>query len=274
VYEALTGWAIVWGVRRLPLSEIENEFERNLCWGDDERYLYNPNRKKASVFGHCLRIAEVLRLVNRYSPGKRVADLACGQGNFSLLLAEQGFDVTAVDIQEDFLRYAKKKHTHGTFRTVRANLIEYRDPERFDCVLAGEVIEHVAFPRELIRSLRENLRPGGICVITTPNGGDFSSELPTFSEVKDVSALIPKQFHWGDHLFLYTAEELRGLLEEAGFEVLHLEKYHSAYVSQIKAVRYLMPLALLKWLERRTRHWRKNGKDSANLLIAVGRLRA
>lgn len=261
-------------MRRIALSETENSFERDLCWGDDERYLYNPNRRKASVFGHFLRIEEVVRLVKLFSPGSRLADLACGQGTFSLLLAEAGYDVTAVDIQEDFLRYARKKHTHGTFRTVHANLMEFRDAQRFDCVLAGEVIEHVAYPRELLRSLRENLRPGGICVITTPNGADFSSTLPTFSEVKDVSALIPKQFHWGDHLFLYTDGELRGLLEEAGFEVLYLEKYHSAYVSQIKALRYLMPLGLLKWLERRTRHWPKKGKDSANLLIAVGRLRA
>lgn len=260
-------------VRRLSEAELESDFERNLCWGDDERYLYNPNRRKASVFGHFLRIEEVLRLVKRFAPGKRLADLACGQGNFALLLAEAGFDVTAVDIQEDFLRYARKKHTHGSFRAVRGNLIEYRDAEKFDVVLAGEVIEHVAYPRELIRSLRENLRPGGICVITTPNGSDYSSQLPTFSQVSDVTALIPKQFHWGDHLFLYTEAELRGLLEEAGFDVVYLEKYHSAYVSQIKALRYLMPLWLLKWLEKKTRHWPKNGKDSANLLIAVGQLR-
>lgn len=260
-------------MKRLAPSDIETDFERQYCWGDDERYLHNPNRRKASVFGYFLRVEEVLRLIKCFSPGPRVADLACGQGNFSLLLAEAGFDVTAVDILEDFLRYAKKKHTHGKFQTVLGNLMEYRSAEKFDAVLAGEVIEHVAYPRELIRSLRENLRPGGICVITTPNGADYSSTLPTFSQVKDVTALIPKQFHWGDHLFLYTAEELRGLLEEAGFEILHLEKYHSAYVSQIKAPRYLMPLGVLRWLERKTRHWGKRGRDSANLLIAVGRLR-
>jgi 2-polyprenyl-3-methyl-5-hydroxy-6-metoxy-1,4-benzoquinol methylase len=258
-------------MRRVPESEIETDFEKQFCWGDDERYLYNPNRRKASVFGHFLRIEEVLRLVREHCRGKRVADLACAQGNFGLLLAEQGYDVTAVDIHPEFLKYAKKKHTTGKFLTVQANLIEFRDPQGFDCVLAGEVIEHVAFPDKLIESVRANLKPGGICVITTPNGSDYSSRLPTYKQVSNIEELIPRQFHWGDHLFLYTEAELRELFKNAGLEVVYLEKYHSAYVSQLKAIRYLLPMAALKLIERGTRHMKKQGKDSANLLIAVAR---
>jgi 2-polyprenyl-3-methyl-5-hydroxy-6-metoxy-1,4-benzoquinol methylase len=258
-------------MRRVSETEIETDFERQFCWGDDERYLYNPNRRKASVFGHFLRIEEVLRLVEKYSPGRRVADLACAQGNFGLMLAERGYDVTAVDIHPEFLKYAKKKHTHGIYKTIQANLMDFRDPDGFDCVLAGEVIEHVAFPEKLIASIRDNLKSGGICVLTTPNGADYSSTLPTYKQVTNLEELIPKQFHWGDHLFLYTTDELRELFTQAGLEVIYIEKYHSAYVSQLKAIRYLLPLSALKFLERKTRHWKKDGNDSANLLIAVAR---
>lgn len=258
-------------MRRVPESEVESEFEKEFCWGDDERSFYNPNRRKASVFGNALRLEEVLKLVNAYSSGKRVADFASAQGNFGLLLAEQGYDVTAVDIHPEFLKYARKKHTHGEFKTVQANLIEFRDPNRFDCILAGEIIEHVAFPDQLLGSVSANLKEGGICVLTTPNGADYSSKLPTYKQVSNIGELIPRQFHWGDHLFLYTEEELRELFTRAGFEVLYLERYHSAYVSQIKAIRYLIPLGCLKWMERKTRSWKKRGKDSANLLIAVAR---
>ena len=258
-------------MRRVPESEIETDFERQFCWGDDERYFYNPNRHKASVFGHFLRIEEVLRLVEKHSPGNRLADLACAQGNFGLLLAERGYDVTAVDIHPEFLNYARKKHTHGTFRTIQANLMEFRDPEAFDCVLVGEVIEHVAFPEKLLTSVHANLKPGGICVLTTPNGADYSSKLPTYKQVTHLEALIPKQYHWGDHLFLYTVEELKELFTRAGLELLLVEKYHSSYISQMKAFRYLLPLSMIKLLERKTRHWKKEGRDSANLLIAVAR---
>ncbi|MBY0471076.1 methyltransferase domain-containing protein [bacterium] len=258
-------------MRRVSESEVETDFERQFCWGDDERCFFYPNRRKASVFGYFLRIEEVLRLIRIFAPGRRVADLASAQGNFALTLAEEGYDVTAVDLHPEFLKYAQKKYTHGKFKTVNANLMDFRDTERFDCILAGEVIEHVAVPDQLLKSAWENLKPGGIVILTTPNGADYSSTLPTYNQVDNIEELMPKQFHWSDHLFLYTTEELRELLTEAGFDCVYMEKYHSAYVSQIKAIRFLFPMRFLKWLEKKTRHLPKAGKDSAHSIIAVGR---
>lgn len=260
-------------MRRVPLDEIESEFEKQFCWGDDERHYYNPNKKKAAVFGHFLRIREVQRLVKQFSPGPRVVDLACAQGLFSLILAEAGYDVTAVDIKEEFLKYARKRHTHGKLNTVLSNIMEYRSQEPFDCALAGEIIEHVARPDQLLASVSANLKQGGVVILTTPNGEEHGSKLPTYSQVTDIEALIPRQFHWGDHLFLYTIPELTALFDRAGFDVVYAEKYHSSYVSQIKGVRYLMPMGLLRWIERKTRHIKKAGKDSANLLILVAKKR-
>lgn len=258
-------------MRRVPESEIADEFERSICWGDDERHLYYPDRRKAAVFGHFLRIEEVLRLVDLHSPGKRVADLACAQGNFALLLAEKGYDVTAVDLHPTFLRYAQKKYETGKCRFIQSNIMEFRDPDGFDCILLGEVIEHVAHPERLLLQAVKNLKPGGVLILTTPNGAEFSSGLPTFKEVTDLEALIPRQFHYGDHLFLYTVEELHELFSRVGLTPLYTEKYHSAYVSQIKGIRYLMPLRLLQWMERKTRHWKIKNKDSAGLLILAAK---
>ena len=40
----------------------------------------------------------------------------------------------------------------------------------FDCVVAVEVLEHVERDREFIRHVRRVLRPGGVFLMTTPNG--------------------------------------------------------------------------------------------------------
>lgn len=260
-------------MRRIPESEIESDFERQYAWGDDERHLYHPNRRKAAVFGFFLRLETVIDLVKKYSPGKRVADIASAQGNFSVLLAEAGFEVTAVDLQEDFLRYARKKHTHGKLETVHANFLEYRDAQGFDAMIMGEIIEHVAFPEQLLECARANLKPGGILVLTTPNGNEYAQGLPTYKQVTNLEALIPRQFHWGDHLFLYTDEELTELLDRAGFDVLVLKKQNSSYVSQMKGIRYLFPLAVLRWFESIARHWKKHGKDSTNSIVLVAKKR-
>ena len=264
-------------MKRVAESEIQNEFERQYAWGDDERHYYNPNRRKASVMGYFLRLNTVLEMVRTYAPKgpgngvSRIADMASAQGNFGLLLAEEGYDVTAVDIKEEFLAYAKKKYTGGKFSCVQANLMEFRSNEPFDCVIMGEVIEHVAYPDQLLKAAWENLKPGGILVLSTPNGDEFGQPLPTYSQVSDLSTLIPRQFHWGDHLFLYTEAELTQLLVAQGFEVKTIRKINSCFVSQIKGARYIMPQAFLHWLENRSRSWKKNGKDSTCNMVAVAR---
>jgi 2-polyprenyl-3-methyl-5-hydroxy-6-metoxy-1,4-benzoquinol methylase len=140
--------------------------------------------------------------------------------------------------------------------------MDYQDKELFDSVLMGEIIEHVAFPQNLLKVAHRNLKTGGVLILTTPNGNEYAQGLQTYSQVTDIEALIPKQFHWGDHLFLFTEEELRKLLDEAGFEVLEVVRLNSSYFTQIKGVRYILPLAALKWIEKKTRNWKKMAKTA------------
>lgn len=44
------------------------------------------------------------------------------------------------------------------------------DSASFDCVVAVEVLEHVERDRDFIRHVRRVLRPGGMFLMTTPNG--------------------------------------------------------------------------------------------------------
>jgi glycine/sarcosine N-methyltransferase len=51
-------------------------------------------------------------LAERARPGTRVLDLACGTGGHSLALAEQGFQLLGVDLDEAMIREAERK-AHG-----------------------------------------------------------------------------------------------------------------------------------------------------------------
>ena len=259
------------GMRRVLASEISGDFERDLCWKDDEKYLYHPNPRKASVMGYQLRLDTILGWVEQLSLGRRIGDFATATGTFGLMLAEKGFEVTAVDINSDFLNYALKKHAHGDYKTVHSNIMEYQTLVPFDCVVIGEVIEHVAYPKDLLAACRRNLKKDGILILSTPNGNQYGSTLPTYSQVTDLSALIPRQFHWGDHLFLYTDVELKALLEESGFEVIQIEKLDASFVSQMKGIRYLFPKSFLKWLEKKTRGFKKNGKDTTCCIVVAAK---
>jgi 2-polyprenyl-3-methyl-5-hydroxy-6-metoxy-1,4-benzoquinol methylase len=261
---------------RLPsIEECENEFQRSLAYGDDVRQFFHPRRRKPGPFSYHLRMHHVVSAFRDFlPPPSEIADVACAAGNFALVLAEQGYRVTGVDLLDDFLAYARKKRTGGEIEFVRGNLMEYRHPRPLDGILMGEVIEHVAWPEHLIQSAYANLRAGGIFVLTTPNGTFSGNDLPTFKDVTgDRKKYEEVQFHHGKHLFLYTPEEMRGLLASGGFEVLRVETFNSHYLTKSGALRYLFSFEMLKRLDRRLSRVPHKGASSANMMIAVARKR-
>jgi 2-polyprenyl-3-methyl-5-hydroxy-6-metoxy-1,4-benzoquinol methylase len=259
---------------RLPkINECESDFEREFGWGDDTRQFFHPKRRKPGPFSYHLRMQHVLELFSRYLPQPaEVADIACAAGNFALTLAESGYGVTAVDLLEDLLRYAKRKHTSGNIQFVQANLMDYRHPTPLDGILMGEVIEHVAWPEDLLAAAHRNLRPGGLLVITTPNGEYGGNDLPTFSQISsDRREFEGRQFHHGHHLFLYTEKELKNLLESRGFELLEGRVFNSHYLTKSGFLRYFFSEHGLRKLDDHLSPWKFRGGSSANMMVVAAR---
>ena len=77
----------------------------------DEEYLYQFR------IWYLDRINAIIQSVKKSfsnSRKKRILDIDCAQANLSLLLAKAGYDITAIDINKNFLNYAKKvKHFKG-----------------------------------------------------------------------------------------------------------------------------------------------------------------
>jgi 2-polyprenyl-6-hydroxyphenyl methylase/3-demethylubiquinone-9 3-methyltransferase len=151
-------------------------------------------------------------------PGARILDVAAAQGNFSLALAEMGYDVTWNDLRAELEEYVRLKHERGRLTFAPGNVFDLHFPELFDCVLITEIIEHVAHPDEFLRKIANLVRPGGAIVMTTPNGGYFMNRLPSFSDCEDPSQFENCQFQPnGDgHIFLLWEHEIRSLADAAG----------------------------------------------------------
>lgn len=184
-----------------------------------------------------LRVSRMRSMLRDLLPrGARVLDVACGQGTLTLMLAEDGFSVTGVDIQPAAISYAKKKYTGGNVRFLVANFDEWTDENRYDAVIMGEFLEHVAWPERMVARAVERLVPGGYLLVTTPNGRFLRNPLPSFSKITDRTDLERRQFQPdGDgHLFLFTQEELRNLLARAGLS-LQEECLYGSYLLRLCA---------------------------------------
>jgi len=180
------------------------------------------------------RFAITLELVRKAAPPPaRVLDIAAAQGNFTLALAEEGYDVTWNDLREELADYVRLKYERGRveFRPGDAFKLNFEKP--FDIILATEIIEHVAHPDEFLTNVARLTRPGGYAVITTPNGGYFRNNLPKFSEHADPSIFESRQFgpDGGDHIFLLHEVELQTLAQRAGCSVREIRLHTSFFLN-------------------------------------------
>lgn len=79
-----------------------------------------------------------------------------------------------------------------------------------DVVCAFEVIEHLFEPRKFVAGIRPIVAPGGLLVLSCPNGQGFDIAM-LGAEALAVDA---------EHINLFNPDSLRRLVESCGFEVL------------------------------------------------------
>lgn len=108
--------------------------------------------------------------------GDSVLDVGCSQGIASILLAREGFAVTAIDVHPDSVAYARTELARETpavqsrLSIVETDLATLAPGAAFDSILLGEVIEHQARPDRLLREAKSRLNPLGRMIVTTPFG--------------------------------------------------------------------------------------------------------
>lgn len=99
--------------------------------------------------------------------GKRVVDMACGEGYGSNVLAGVAASVVGVDANPE-------AHEHSRLRYAQPNLRFERDlvesfVEPCDAVVFLQTIEHVQDPGAILEHFKSMLSPGGVAYVSTPN---------------------------------------------------------------------------------------------------------
>src|SRR3569832_184980 len=83
-------------------------------------------------------------LAKEFVQGKKVLDIACGEGYGSNLLAEAAEMVQGVDIDESIIAKAKNKYTAKNLRFAGGSVEKIPfDASSFDVVVSFETLEHI-----------------------------------------------------------------------------------------------------------------------------------
>jgi ubiquinone/menaquinone biosynthesis C-methylase UbiE len=102
--------------------------------------------------------------------GRCVVDLGCGAGDMLNALAGEFEQRIGLDAFTVRLEQSDSAHTRDwEHRIADLNLPFPLETESVDAVMANQVIEHIVDPVRFVAEIHRVLRPGGRCMITTPN---------------------------------------------------------------------------------------------------------
>ena len=149
----------------------------------------------------------------------RILDIGCGGGLLCEPLTRLGASVVGADPAETNIAvarlHAERSELTIDYRATTAEALADAG-EKFDIVLAMEVVEHVADVQLFIARCAEMVKPGGVMVVATLNRTLNSFALAIVG-AEYVLGWLPRATHRWEKFV--TPDELEIALELAGFEV-------------------------------------------------------
>lgn len=161
------------------------------------------------------------RLLDRITlpPHAAILEPGCGTGGNFAMLARRG-DLFAMDSDQAALRFAAERHPAHLAWGSLPDHIPFGDTQ-FDLAVMTDVIEHLDNPLAALRAVRARLKKDGWIVLTVP----------------------ANPWLWSDHDSThhhrrrYRADELSGIMNDAGFKVVCLTYYNFVLFVPIAAAR-------------------------------------
>ena len=164
--------------------------------------------------------------------GKRVLDMACGEGYGSAVLARGAESVLGVDANPDAFEHARLRYTAQNLHFERGMVENHGEPGSYDAVVFLQTIEHVHDPVAVLRHFSSLLADGGVAYVSTPNlltlapPGAAKSDNPWHLKeyrAHEFDALCRTVFSHVELLGLFHARKLRlhELALACGWDAVH-----------------------------------------------------
>ena len=110
-----------------------------------------------------------------FAQGKKVLDIACGEGYGSNLLAKAASSVIGVDVAYEAILHAKKKYSCNNIRFIQGDCAAIPISNNYiDLVVSFETIEHHARHKEFILEIKRVLKKDGLLIISSPDKKEYT----------------------------------------------------------------------------------------------------
>ncbi|MFN7209294.1 MAG: class I SAM-dependent methyltransferase [Aggregatilineales bacterium] len=157
---------------------------------------------------------------------KVILDCGCGRGFYlNMLRAVSACQLYGLELEPEIIAKARANLAAlPAITLVRASIYEQPfEDARFDGVILSEVLEHLDDDLRGLREVYRVLKPNGVVAITVPNA-DYPFWWDPINKTLETLGLPPIKRGvlagiWANHVRLYRREQLRSVVEAAGFVV-------------------------------------------------------
>lgn len=175
----------------------------------------NPLRVRFIIEG--LINTGLIRAENKNKPdvlkGIKILDVGCGAGILTEALAKLKADVTGLDPSKELVKIARDhldgQSIHVEYITEFIEDYAIKNAEKYDVVVASEVIEHVPEKRSFLKGMAKCVKPNGSIFITTPNRSIVSWFTTIIAEL--IKVLQKNSHDWRQFI---TPSEVGDILNE------------------------------------------------------------
>lgn len=142
---------------------------------------------------------------NIIGTGKTVLDIGCRDGGLTKYFSTGNF-VTGIDIDENALGRAREKFGIKTISADLGGDWHELHNEKYDFVVAGEVLEHLYYPDKVLEKVISHLKEDGAFIGSVPNAFSLKNRLRYLMGTKKHTPLSDPT-----HINHFSVSELRNL---------------------------------------------------------------
>ena len=189
---------------------------------DEQEYRGRKIHAAPSVHAACMAQIKALAL----PAGAKVLDVGAGEGAFTQRLLDAGLQVSAIELRPD--RFSLPVPCQNL--DLNQDFYDKWD-EKFDLVVAIEILEHLHNPRHFIRNCLQLLRPSGFLLISSPNTESWLSRI-RFLRDGNFLWFEESDYELYGHLTPIFSWQVKQMCGELGAELVRVTNTHNNYLSR------------------------------------------
>ncbi len=162
-----------------------------------------------------VKFPEILMVIQKFKPSGDFFEVGCGMGYFLDYVRRAGYKASGIEFSALGARMCRDKFGLEVQCTSLEDFPS--QPERYDVIFMGDVLEHLIDPLGAVEQSRTRLRAGGVLALEVPSqfnsiSGRLAARLYPMARIKKRMPMPPY------HVNEFTPRTLSSILERAGFK--------------------------------------------------------